>query len=680
MGKTEPECFGIIGSSRSRRFCLQQGCDVKHRGGTFAVPENHLFVKAGPSEAYCFPSVNADRVATGALAELLASSKPLAEWVDIFAVLEAAEEPMSVQGLNQRMAFLAEAKVHRTPKKAAPRSPSPFEGDWESMVEHVPEEVLKASTFSWSSDLPNDLVVGLESLGRSVSGVLSAVPTAFSDTALRVGDLKGQLEGQYDLLAARVLALEGTMGERPVFEGEDSPTTIWQGLASLWGSLEGLPDGEEAKEFVRAADKLSQFLADRESATERALQDHVKKATGLFVTLSDKIKEVVAVQNSLSASGSVAAMPAPAPPPSGIDLVLKGLGGPGGAPTAELAAIRNELAQLKKEIATVHRGDRKEGISFEGLTFGSRGDLRAWIVTNLPDLPFGAFVDFFSLLQQVDFDRNSGEDTAETMLKGLKLRKDLSLSTNGDILALVSLRNSVPTLFSRGSASTGKDKSRFNAFPSFSSWKSLDYLDSFTDQVQSNLEDAASAIKTDIEFRLPPGSVASLLASTCLSKSREFTEGFVRFITTTYEQLTFAKFTKNKAWALTTALGERVCHEVHKERGMLLRSLKMDEANREELCLHVMWATLRAHQVMSEYLRLEFKDHPTIASEYVKFLATNSGFEIVASLEAKIEDLKKEVAANKKAAAAAQNAADKAGNKADEAKRSADKVAKKVPP
>ena len=179
MGKTEPECFGIIGSSRSRRFCLQQGCDVKHRGGTFEVPENHLFVKAGPSEAYCFPSVSADRVATGALAELLASSKPLAEWVDLFAVLEAAEEPMSVQALDQRMAFLAEAKVHRTPKRAAPRSPSPFEGDWESLVEHVPDEILKASTFAWSSDLPNDLVAGLESLGRSFSSRLGLSEPSF---------------------------------------------------------------------------------------------------------------------------------------------------------------------------------------------------------------------------------------------------------------------------------------------------------------------------------------------------------------------------------------------------------------------------------------------------------------------------------------------------------------------
>jgi hypothetical protein len=69
----------------------------------------------------------------------------------------------------------------------------------------------------------------------------------------------------------------------------------------------------------------------------------------------------------------------------------------------------------------------------------------------------------------------------------------------------------------------------------------------------------------------------------------------------------------------------------------------------------------------------EFKDHPTIASEYVKFLATNSGFETVAALQTKVDGLEKELTVVKKSAASAANVADAAKATAKEAKTIASK-------
>ena len=94
----------------------------------------------------------------------------------------------------------------------------------------------------------------------------------------------------------------------------------------------------------------------------------------------------------------------------------------------------------------------------------------------------------------------------------------------------------------------------------------------------------------------------------------------------------------------------------------------------------MLWATLRSHKVMDEFSKFEFKDHPAIASEYVKFLATNSGFETVSALESKMDGLKKEVDSVKKAASSAANAADTAKATASEAKKVADKCLKKLPP
>jgi hypothetical protein len=43
---------------------------------------------------------------------------------------------------------------------------------------------------------------------------------------------------------------------------------------------------------------------------------------------------------------------------------------------------------------------------------------------------------------------------------------------------------------------------------------------------------------------------------------------------------------------------------------------------------------VKAHDIMKRYKDVSFKDDPTIASEYVKFLAANSGHETTDKLSA----------------------------------------------
>jgi hypothetical protein len=63
-------------------------------------------------------------------------------------------------------------------------SPS-FAHDIKDMLEPVLDEIIKASLFSWRKQLPMEFVQTTESLGNTVNGFLSAVPTALSDANLR---------------------------------------------------------------------------------------------------------------------------------------------------------------------------------------------------------------------------------------------------------------------------------------------------------------------------------------------------------------------------------------------------------------------------------------------------------------------------------------------------------------
>jgi hypothetical protein len=81
---------------------------------------------------------------------------------------------------------------------------------------------------------------------------------------------------------------------------------------------------------------------------------------------------------------------------------------------------------------------------------------------------------------------------------------------------------------------------------------------------------------------------------------------------------------------------------------------------------------------MASYKRLNFKNHPSIATELVKFLAINTSFEAIDKVTAKATSLEIDVLEGKKQLAAANKAAASASNKADECKTKLDSFAKRL--
>jgi hypothetical protein len=82
--------------------------------------------------------------------------------------------------------------------------------------------------------------------------------------------------------------------------------------------------------------------------------------------------------------------------------------------------------------------------------------------------------------------------------------------------------------------------------------------------------------------------------------------------------------------------------------------------------------------VIASYKRLNFKNHPSIATELVKFLAINTSFEAIDKLTTKAAYLELEVVEYKKQMATAVKSAALAANKADEAKKTSDLLTKRL--
>ena len=92
-------------------------------------------------------------------------------------------------------------------------------------------------------------------------------------------------------------------------------------------------------------------------------------------------------------------------------------------------------------------------------------------------------------------------------------------------------------------------------------------------------------------------------------------------------------------------------------------------------CVVVLFKT---HDIMAGYISHQFENHPTIAAEFSKILALNSGHEKIEKLEAAIKDQKEEVAAAVAKAKSAVAKADVATNKSDTAKSAMEALAKRV--
>jgi hypothetical protein len=344
-GSEPSECFGLIGKD-GQRFCILKGCDRKHRGGVFEAAPNHLYIKSSATEAFCSPSVDAAKVSTGQVAELMSLSKPVSEWVDVFGVLESAEEVLPLEEVERKLEFLAVARAHKTPRKAVRSPPSAFRSDdLDLMLEPVPEEILKGSDFDWSKTLPNEFVDALAAFGRTVSSLSSAVPTALSDAAVKAERENETVSDAIDQLNACLISLECATGARR--ESDDGlPPTLWEAVAALWfrsvesvspsqPGEEGLIPNKEWDQMVQALDAMRVQISranDGSLAVARGLNTFQERVNRLFGLVSQKLADVVTIQNEttneLSRVAGMAGGTAKAGGSGGgLDSLLASLGG-----------------------------------------------------------------------------------------------------------------------------------------------------------------------------------------------------------------------------------------------------------------------------------------------------------------------------------------------------------------
>ena len=243
-------------------------------------------------------------------------------------------------------------------------------------------------------------------------------------------------------------------------------------------------------------------------------------------------------------------------------------------------------------------------------------------------------MDPLLMLDRIHGDDEVGDSSG--LMKTMELRYKLNIDSGGESAALNALRHCRPRIFHTGRPSivTANTKSRLNAMSDHDKWNGAG--EGIMDMIFEKMIRLQNAVSSDIDQALPVESAGHWIASKCLSASVTFLTQLFNCVDTIYKKLfNFSKFSTDQAWSLTTQVLDRILADLFVPKDNILNSIK--NRSPASTCAHVLLAAFKTHDIMETYMAHKFENHPSVSTEYVKFLATNSGSEKVAKLSGQVK-------------------------------------------
>ena len=336
-----------------------------------------------------------------------------------------------------------------------------------------------------------------------------------------------------------------------------------------------------------------------------------------------------------------------------------------------------DVCRLVEYVELLKAGAEDTSVTFGGLGVKSLHDCHAWLLENFKPERYGLLMDPLFMLERV-----FGSDSPDgNLLKILESRLKLNIATGAEAAVLNALSQARPRQFHNGKVAmiTERNASRLSRLPTYKSWNSAGQ--GVRNHITKQMNLIRGTVSADISNTFGRGPHASAgahaLSTMCLNGTVTFLTQLLSFVDTLYEKLHVdSRFSAAQSWSLTAQILDRICEELFAPKEGVLETMSVNDPM--SVCSHIMWASLKTHDIMDKYIENQFENHPTIAAEYVKFLATNSGHDKVDQLEAEVKAIDDRVDAAQKSAKAAGSKADIATGRTDTVKALLEALAKRV--
>jgi hypothetical protein len=679
-GSDRSICFGLVGKGGGA-FCMRRNCSFSsHEDAKTAFQGKDatcFFIcrgGEGSTVIYAQPNIDERRVPIKVKEEWQSRQRTLAEWRMAFRAVENADDvDASTDAIKKEVTFLEDTSNFRTPSRKRKETSVNDEGgalgniDFVGHVRALPEdlttELEDVITNTIDKGLLTRIVARLES---SMVNQGSALETVAEKTYKRF------LVNEEDLraLLGAVQYIQTSVGEPLELDNRFEAPTLWSatsfvseelvrvanGLVTLEGAMEPMQKdlsliNGKFSQFVKMGqvDKMLKVIVMvsgkvKEASSEivglkvkiEALETELTKSQEstrekrpkITVTRKDEMDELMDMfGTSHVAGGSVGTAVTPEKSTEdGDDKEMK----------LKVDSLTRQVKQLIDDIGVLKAVSEDKSVKFAGLGWRTILDCQVWITTNFPSNRYGLIMDPLLMLDRVF---GSDDVEADSQFKTLESRVKLKIATGAEAAAIKALYFKRPRLFHSGQVSmaTDRHKSKLNKLPDHKVWKAGG--EGVHNHIVMRLNLLHLTISQDIGHVLGHDPKGQLLASMCLNATVTFLTQMLAFVDSIYDKLVVAsKFTVEQGWSLTMKILDRICEDLYAPKEGVVVAMNVEDPS--SICAHVLWSCFRTHDIMATYMDVNFENHPAISAEYVKFLATNSGFEKVERLETTLASVK----------------------------------------
>ena len=673
---------------------------------------------SGNTNIYSDPCVEEERVPESVRRGWLTQQKTLGEWGRAFRAVENADDAKaSMEEIKKEVSFLNDTSNFRTPSKKRKEGMMSGEGrgslgniEFVGHVRTLPEDLSKELDEVIGSAMAKGLLTRIVARLESSMVMQGSALEAVAESAY-----KRFLTNEKDLRAVSgaVQNVQTTVGQPIELDSRFDAPTLWSStsfvaeevirVTSNLASLEN--DLMPMKATLRAVNEECSRLgksgqSDKMLKVLVMVSTKVKEASNEIVMLKAKVSELesgMVAANLIEGRGSRGGRASSRKVGDEMDELIDMFDSsyvekedrefvtrekeaePGRAGSREVESMLMKLASdlklLTSDVGLLKAGAEDKSVKFAGLGWRSILDCQEWIKGNFPSYRYGLIMDPLLML-----DRVFGSDDAEadSQFKTLESRVKLKIATGAEAAAIKALYFKRPRLFHKGqvSMSTDRHKSKLNKLTDHKVWKAGGEQGVHNYIVQ-RMNLLLSTISQDIGHVFGGDPKAQLLATMCLNATITFVTQLLTFVDTIYDKLVVSsKFTAEQGWSLTMKILDRICEDLFGPKEGVAVAMNVEDP--ASICAHMLWSCFKTHDIMTTYMEFNFENHPAISAEYVKFLATNSGFDKVERLEGVVSGLKTQVDKAGSEATKARTIADGAASAGSAAAKAVAELAKRV--
>ena len=636
-----PLCLGLIGVQKNS-FCLKENSSCKistHSSSRFSPKLDHFYICKNhhSDSAWCdFSFFEGEAKRLTARGIDFGSFKSLEDWKLIFTSSPHTQNNEIERAIEfmkdpQKSSFLM-----KTPAKQ--RMQKEFGLDDQTLLNSESEKfeataallhLTESEKADWeSASIPKDLVIYVENLGQASKGLFSEL----GEIRLNMNKFSLLADVASDLvdLTSAVTGLKAILGKN-----SGSYPDVWTALTDIESSI---LDAEKIKELMTSHHKFTKNLQQMDSML-RSYGDRWKALGDNWLPL---IAEHETKLNALTSSSLNN---------SNMDVLLRQdlrsvpTSEPSATPDVSLLKIAALEARLQtlEDLASTNRsvsfapppvpapaiprrdafGFGSAGVSFKQYYFADENAVKVWMKANLSNPCHGLFVDLVSFTQ---FFGSDSYVERNVTLNELYMSNKIGYQTMADAYVATSFENVLPAAYGRNiranptRPSSDVDMESQPELPGLPSFEKWDRTDGSTGRKYwITKECRKTGLQIDGMIRAQLSDSAQFLAKDLLTKSIATSEALFNFISTSYQDTyNSGRFDTVQAWQLTCKFVKRIFVEMGDVRITARAGIHINEPWTS--AAKFLFATLRAHEVMHSFMRLDIKNHPSISSEMVKFI------------------------------------------------------------